>query len=482
MSPPGSRRRPVSQGGTRRASGLKLVVWPVLTALLVIAGAVWWRPALYATGLWVDGGQPTISPTLFDEPSAAASASQQAQGSGVVPSAPVASPSHVPDRKALAAALAKVPAKDMGTTSGIVLDAGSGEVLWSSRPDQAQIPASTLKLLTCLAALDVLGPDKTFTTRVVQSGKAIVLVGGGDPYLASKPAKEYPFPATSADLAKKTASALKKQGITTVTLGHDESLFTGPAWHPSWPQGYHDQVSTISALWIDKGKPDEKSAPSQTPAATAATVFAAQLKAQGITVAGKPAAAKAPADATEVASVESLPVASLVQETLVHSDNSAAEVLLRQVGVATGNGGSFAGGAKGVQQRLTSLKAWSAKDRISDGSGLSRGNQVSAATLGRALHQAVAQPKLRPLLEGLPSAGVTGTLHLRFYTPESEPGRGWVNAKTGTLSKVSTLAGYTRTKQGGEVVFAFMSNNPKQEWNVRSWLDQMASTLVTCPC
>ncbi|ROR54329.1 D-alanyl-D-alanine carboxypeptidase/D-alanyl-D-alanine-endopeptidase (penicillin-binding protein 4) [Luteococcus japonicus] len=454
----------------------------MLTALLAIAGAVCWRPALYATGLWVDGGQPTVSQTLFEDPSASPSASQPARGSGVIASAPVATPTHTPDPKALAAALAKVPAKDMGTTSGVVLDAVSGELLWSSRPDAGQIPASTLKLLTCLTALDVLGPDKTFSTRVVQQGKGIVLVGGGDPYLASKPAKEYPFPATSADLAKKTAAALKKQGMSSVTLGYDESLFSGPNWHPSWPQGYHDQVTNLSALWIDKGKPDEKSAPSQTPAPTAATVFAAQLKANGITVSGKPTAAAAGADAAEVASVQSLPVSSLVQETLVHSDNAAAEVLLRQVGVATGNGGSFTGGAKGMQQRLTTLKAWDASTRIADGSGLSRNNRVSARVLGRALHLAAASPKLRPLLEGLPSAGVTGTLHLRFYTPASEPGRGWVNAKTGTLSKVSTLAGYTRTRQGGEVVFAFMSNNPKQEWNVRSWLDQMASTLVTCGC
>ncbi|MEL4503685.1 D-alanyl-D-alanine carboxypeptidase/D-alanyl-D-alanine-endopeptidase [Luteococcus sp. H138] len=387
------------------------------------------------------------------------------------------------DKAALAKALGGIPVTKMGTTSGVVLDARTGAELWTSRPQTGQIPASTMKLLTCAAALKVLGPDKTFATTVVQASPGkIILVGGGDPLLAAKPAKAYPFPATSQELARQTAAALKQQGISKISLGFDESLFTGPNWHPSWPQGYHDQVSTISPLWIDKGKPDEKSPPSLTPALTSATVFAAQLKAAGITVVGAPAKASASANARQLAAVQSLPVADLVQETLVHSDNGAAEVLLRHIGLATGNGASFAGGTKGIQTQLAELKINTASIKISDGSGLSRGNLLPADALAQVLQRAAATDKLRPLLEGLPSAGVSGTLQSRFYNPEEAAGRGWVNAKTGTLSKVATLAGYTRTRNGQEVVFAFMANNPTQEWDVRVWLDRMAATLTGCDC
>lgn len=387
------------------------------------------------------------------------------------------------DKAALAKALGGIPVAKMGTTSGVVLDARTGAELWTSRPQTGQIPASTLKLLTGLAALNVLGPDRTFSTTVVQPAPGkIILVGGGDPLLSSVPAKTYPFTATTQGLAQQTAAALKKQGVTKISLGFDDSLFTGPNWHPSWPQGYHDQVTTVSSLWIDKGKPDAKSAPSLTPAETAGTVFAAQLKAAGITVVGKPTRVRPTTDTTRLAAVQSLPVSTLVQETLVHSDNSAAEVLLRHVGIATGHDGSFTGGAQGVRAQLASLKINTSTVKITDGSGLSRNNQLSAAVLAQALQRSASTPRLRPLLEGLPSAGVSGTLQSRFYNPESADGRGWVNAKTGTLSKVATLAGYTRTRNGDPVVFAFLANNHTQEWDVRVWLDRMAATLTGCDC
>ncbi|WP_420176895.1 D-alanyl-D-alanine carboxypeptidase/D-alanyl-D-alanine endopeptidase [Luteococcus sp. OSA5] len=465
----------------RNGSGLfALVALALAVALVSVAAAIWWRPALYATGLWVDGGSPTVSPPLFDDPSSPAS--QQGKGGVIGPATPA--PSSTPlDGKALTTALAAVPAEDVGTTAGMVLDAASGETLWQSRSTQNLVPASTLKILTCAAALDVLGPHKRFSTSVVQaSPERIILVGGGDPFLASKHAKGHSEPQTSAELAARTAAALKKQDVTTVTLGYDDKLFTGPAWHPSWPEGYHDQVTTVSSLWIDKGRPSQKEEPSRTPAVAAATVFAAQLKAQGITVKGKPASAAANAHARPLASVQSLPLSSIVQEVLVHSDNAAAEVLLRHVGLATGHGASFAGGAKGVQERALALAPGSPEPKIADGSGLSRSNALSAQLLAGVLHKAATTPKLAPLLEGMPVAGVSGTLTMRFHTPESEAGRGVVNAKTGTLSKVSTLAGFTRTRSGNPVVFALLANNPTQEWNVRSWLDQMSTTIATCDC
>lgn len=481
-------------GGPAARRPWGLVALAVLVAAALVTAAVGWRPALYRTGLLVDGGRPTVPPTFYDAlpvPRGTSASPQPGRPAATPVAAASAAPSGpAPDRAALAKALGQVDATKMGKTSGMVLDARTGQLLWASDQGRNLVPASTMKVLTCAAALDALGPDHRFTTRALLDGSRLVLVGAGDPYLASKPGKDYPHPGTSAALAQQVAAALKAKGATTVSLGFDESLFSGPGWNPNWPTSYADQVSTIGALWIDQGRPSDKEPPSATPGASAATVFAAQLKAQGITVEGEPAAAKAADTAEQVGAVQSLPVSVLVQETLVHSDNSAAEVLLRHVGIAGGQGGSFTGGAKALAQRLDAMGVMApakglpatTAPRLLDGSGLSRGNQVSAQLLARVLQHAAVTPRLSALHEGLPAAGVTGTLHARFYTPASEAGRGIVKAKTGTLSKVSTLAGRTRTRAGGEVVFAFMSNSPQQEWDVRSWLDQMSTTLATCRC
>lgn len=470
----------VSREGIDRGEIARLVGLTGLVAALAIGVAVGGRPALYASGLWVDGGSPTISPTLFEPtptPGATPSSEPASGGQGVVDAAAPAGQAGLPDAKALAGAIATVPTKGLAATSGIVLDGATGQQLYAQRATTPLIPASTMKLLTSAAALHVLGADTRFTTRVLQpaTGK-LVLVGGGDPYLASTSDK-YPHPASSAVLAKQTADALKKAGQKSVTLGFDESLFAGPNWNPTWPGSYHDQVTTISALWIDKGRETPKSGISLTPAATAAVTFATQLKAQGITVQGTPAAARG--TGAELARVESLPVATIVQEVLVHSDNSAAEVLLRHVGRVQKTGASFTGGAAGIERALAELKVPTQGLAITDGSGLSRSNLVPAATLAGAVRAAVVDDELRPLVEGLPAAGAIGTLSSRFWTPAAEGGRGWVRAKTGTLTKVSTLAGVTRTAGGRDVVFCFMANNQSDEWGARVWLDQVAAVVTT---
>ena len=123
----------------------------------------------------------------------------------------------------------------------------------------AAVPASTLKLLTATAALAALGPDHTFSTTVRSGpGKRIVLVGGGDPLLARTRATSasYPPSADVATLARRTAAALREQGVRRVRLDYDDTLFTGPAVNPRWPATYVPEgvVSPISSLWVDEGR------------------------------------------------------------------------------------------------------------------------------------------------------------------------------------------------------------------------------------
>lgn len=476
----------MSRDRARSREAIRLGVLAAVVAASVAGVAIGGRPALHATGLWSDQGSATVSPTFFDPtPSGSASTGAERSGFGVAQSAAPASQGPVPGTAALAAAINALPTNGLGTTAGVVLDAGTGAVLYAKGQQQALIPASTNKVMTCLAALDALGPDHRFTTKVVLANPSrVVLVGGGDPYL-SQTGGTYPNPATSAQLAAQTAAALKKAGTTKVSLGYDESLFSGPNWHSSWPDGYHDQVTTISSLWVDHGRATANGPVTRTPALTAAQVFAAQLSKQGITVVGAPVAspgAGTKTGATQVAAVQSLPLRTIVQEVLTHSDNSGAELLLRQVGIADGQGGSFSGGAKAVTARLAKLGVPTAGVRVSDGSGLSRDNRETALALATAMQVAADSDPLRALVEGLPTAGVSGTLGTRFYADQALAGRGWVHAKTGTLSKVSALAGVTRTAKGRDVVFAFVANNQTDEWGVRNWLDGVGAAITGCNC
>ncbi|HET6985203.1 MAG TPA: D-alanyl-D-alanine carboxypeptidase, partial [Kribbella sp.] len=281
-------------------------------------------------------------------------------------------------QKALAAFLRD---PSLGKHRGIyVYDASRGKPVFSAGTATPFTPASTLKLLTTVSALETLGADHTFTTKVVSAGNgSIVLVGGGDPLLATKPAASSDFPkrANLQTLAASTAKALKAQGVARITLGYDASLFTGPAANANWEPNYLPEgiAARTSALWVNEGRLNPgKAKRSDAPAQMAATAFAKLLAGYGITVSPTVRAAVAPATDKPLAQVASPTLGQIVEYVNLHSDNDGAEVLLRQVGLATDNGGSYAGGVKGLRETLTKLGLDVSNARIYDGSGLTRAN------------------------------------------------------------------------------------------------------------
>ena len=168
----------------------------------------------------------------------------------------------VPTSRGLAAALSGVLGSGtLGKQAGAeVIDPVTGRVLYTQGASTLIQPASTTKLATAVAALDVLGPSARFTTRVVAGASpgSIVLVGGGDPTLAAGPvpASNYPQPATLKALAAATARALRAQGRRTVRLGYDTSLYSGPPLAPGWPTSYitTGNVTAITSLEVDQGR------------------------------------------------------------------------------------------------------------------------------------------------------------------------------------------------------------------------------------
>ena len=352
-------------------------------------------------------------------------------------------------------------------------------------------PASTMKLLTCLAALKTLGAEHRFATSVVGSGRDITLVGGGDPMLAGHPVgpAAYPAQADIVTLARDTAQRLLHDGHRLVHLSYDDSLFSGPAASPYWEPDYvpTDVVTPITALWVDQGVevPGQEYRTSD-PSGDAAAAFAAALQRAGIKVVGRVRHATAPAGAEQLAVVHGAELVEVVQHILEVSDNEGAEVLARHVAIAEGKPGSFAAVGPAVESVVHHLGVPLHGAVIHDGSGLARSDRLDVRSLLGALAVSAEpqeDPELGGLLEGLPVAGFTGSLGYRF-TNDAEAGLGWVRAKTGTLTGVSGYAGIVTAHDGTLMLFVAVADRVPVENTTftRDRLDQIASALAACAC
>ncbi len=352
-------------------------------------------------------------------------------------------------------------------------------------------PASTAKLLTSVAVLEALGPMARFRTsvRFDPARGRLVLVGGGDPLLGSSPKAgngSYPARADLETLARRTVRQLRSQGVKRAQLAYDDSYFTGPGINPRWPASYvpEDVVPPIGALWVEEGRAGSYGFVAD-PAQTAGEAFADALRAAGLKLRGSVARASGPATGTEIAYVSSAPLGEIVERTLALSDNEAAEVLARHVGLAERQVGSFEAGAAAVLDVVRRLGVPTTGDLLYDGSGLSRENLLAPKTLTGVLRVASSpeHPGLRAVITGLPVAGFTGSLRARFDKGPAAA-RGRVSAKTGTLTGVHGLAGVARDVSGGEMAFVVIADRvavPKT-LDARLLIDQIAAALGACRC
>ncbi|WP_373038090.1 D-alanyl-D-alanine carboxypeptidase/D-alanyl-D-alanine-endopeptidase [Streptomyces sp. NRRL S-448] len=363
-----------------------------------------------------------------------------------------------------------------------VVDTATGQVLYESGARDAMTPASTAKIATAAAVLAALGPEHRIRTTVMPGAAPgqIVLAGGGDPSLTAKKKSPAGSGGSLVALAADTAQALKAAGTDTVTLGYDDSLYTGPVRHPI---GVNPNIAPVTALTADEGRPDDStSGPvdrSDDPSKDAARAFRTLLAERGIKVTGEPAKAKAAAGVQPLAVTLSTPVAGLVERMLTNSDNDIAEALARQTALASGRPASFEGAEQAVTDRLAALGIDTAGSRFADGSGLNRADKVSAGLLTGLLTKAAdpQRPELRPVLTGLPVAGFTGTLKAR--NSGSSPAAGLLRAKTGTLSGVNSLSGTVVDPSGRLLAFAFLAANTPGPEGAEKALDKLAAAVST---
>jgi serine-type D-Ala-D-Ala carboxypeptidase/endopeptidase (penicillin-binding protein 4) len=169
----------------------------------------------------------------------------------------------------------------------------------------------------------------------------------------------------------------------------------------------------------------------------------------------------------EIASMQSPPFNLIAAQTLKPSQNLYTELILRTLGklriIPSGQPVSSRpsqsdeeSGLEAVRDFLRQAGAAESDLVLSDGSGLSRNDMISANTTVQLLTFMSKHRFAQAFREALPIAGVDGTLRTRM---RGTPAEGNLRAKTGTLSSVASLSGYVTTAAGEHLVFSMVLNN-----------------------
>ena len=382
------------------------------------------------------------------------------------------------DVQSLIASFAADPGMS-GEPSVEVVDAATGGILGSLNSTTPRLPASNQKMLTAAAALSALGPDATLPTTTVLADKTLYLVGGGDALLSAGAGNPYAIEghAGLGDLADATAKKLKDEGLTSVSLAVDSSLFTGTLYHPEVEGSDTAYIMEMRPIAVDLSR-NSGGAFTQDPDLQALDTFAAALSQRGITtnVVGR---AEAPATATDIAEVRGPSVRDLVDYMLTESCNTTADILGHLIGIAKGELGDFEGGARATKQVLTDLGYDTSRLIVSDNSGLSILNRLDNPILIDILDDVYTcdQCDLQSIAAGLPVAGLNGTLVYRM-TDAGVAGR--VRAKTGTLIEANSLSGFIMTEKGRVLAFSILVDHIDvgTTTNMRSVIDNFLVSLI----
>lgn len=378
----------------------------------------------------------------------------------------------------------------LGEFQAQVRNAKTGEVLFDRGGDTASRTASVLKVLTSAAALSVLGPDYRAETTVVKGSEpgSVVLVGGGDLTLTRLPVGQestYIGAAHLETLAELTRAAWDadpaNQGQPITSLVLDASLFGDPDWQPSWntKERVDGYMPKITALEVDGDRDDptaDVSPRSDDPVGRAGDAFAEALGG-GLDV----TRGTAPEGAKELASVQSQPVSTLIQQALLVSDNALAEMLARLTAIKQGAGNTFDALQESTLAGLQQYGIDTTGIVIADGSGLSDDNAVPPSYLTQLFMKINARDgDLGYIYDGLPIAGETGSLSYDDrFTGDNAVADGSVFAKTGWIDTGYTLAGIIHADDDTDLTFALYALGDVSD-DAKQAIDTLAAAFYRC--
>lgn len=369
--------------------------------------------------------------------------------------------------------------------------APSGRVA-ASAEGRALIPASTQKLFTATAALDVLGAEFRYETKAVapsapKNGSIgrLWLVGSGDPGITTPEASARlaAEPLTKGDQTTPLASladAIVAAGVRSIPGGidGDDSRYEGTRYLSVWPDRYRTnrEIGPLGALTVNDGftGPDGSGAAADEPALNAAEQLARLLTARGVAV-GPAGRDRAPADATTIATLRSPALPDILDGFLASSDNLTGELLPRELAAHAGKPGTTANGITLITDTLRELGLPTDQLVMVDGSGLSRDNRAPCSLLLATLGL-TGTPKFASIRSGLAVAGERGTLATRF---RGTPLQGKLVAKTGSLTGVTGLAGFLDVKV--PIQFSLLINGSFSESAGIGRREEMATVIAQYP-
>lgn len=342
-----------------------------------------------------------------------------------------------------------------------VYDLTDGKPLYAVNAAHRMRPASCQKVVTAVTALRFCKPGYQLRTEFRIAGKVrggvlegdLIVVGGMDPLV------------TQDELLQAAASIRQQQGISSIagSIVFDLSMREDKPY--GWGWCWDDDYGPLSALLVD-GKD------------TFGQDWLQALDMAGI---------KAPTPDVEVGkqrkeNLETLvytirhSIDDLLWPMMKNSDNIYAECLFCQTAATKGK--KWAGrkeAALRTEELLKSIGLDASSYQVADGSGLSLYNYASAEMLVALLGYAWRTPEIREhLLPSLPIAGIDGTLEKRMCDTEAQ---GNVRAKTGTLTGVSSLAGYLTAANGHTLAFAIINQGVGSVSMGRTFQDKVCLEL-----
>ncbi len=383
---------------------------------------------------------------------------------------------------------------------------GESELAGIHPTEQLFPPASTLKIVTALAAKLELGDDFRFRTTLETSVSDAVINFVGDPTLQTE------------DLNKLLTLA-KKNGLSKIEgdLWLDNSAFTGYNRAIGWPWDIlgvcysapasaitlnkncvqasiysqkdggsrvfvpkhqpidvNSSVETVSkaiqksrhcnlglisnpdnsyelhGCLVEREKPLPLNFAVQNPERYTSEVLNTLLKQLNIEVKGNIRVGTAPKLQRKlIAQHQSKPLPDLLDRMLKRSDNLIADTLTKTIGAKFFiQPGSFTNGTEAIKQIIFARTGTDIRQaRLEDGSGLSRNNRISATKMAELLRYIWKNDKTLNLITNLPKSGESGTLQYR-RSMRNAPIKGQLIAKSGSLYGTYNMAGYGLDKQG----------------------------------
>jgi D-alanyl-D-alanine carboxypeptidase/D-alanyl-D-alanine-endopeptidase (penicillin-binding protein 4) len=166
------------------------------------------------------------------------------------------------------------------------------------------------------------------------------------------------------------------------------------------------------------------------------------------------------------------PLREIATTMMKVSQNLYAETLLKAIGAAKGALGTAASGRRAAAEVFTAWGIAESSYVQADGSGLSRYDYVTPATIVTLLERLHADPRHRDaFVATLPIAGKDGTISTRLRATRAEAN---AVAKTGSISNVRALSGYVRTRDGELLAFSILANNFTVPAATINWMTDLA--------